>query len=77
MSANQIDAQILWQEWQTGGQTRLLAIDIIEGDRLVALLRQNGDLLTARYEKSSQAVQAGNETFEVALLFGREVAGHF
>ena len=28
-SADHVDAQILWQEWQTIGQARLLAVDII------------------------------------------------
>ena len=61
-SAAQIDAQILWQEWQTTGQARLLCVDIIEADRTLTLLRQNGDLLAARYRKSRQATLAGNET---------------
>jgi outer membrane protein TolC len=61
-SADQIDAQILWQEWQTIGQARLLSVDIIEADRTLALLRQNGELLAARYRKSRQAMLAGNET---------------
>jgi outer membrane protein TolC len=61
-SADQIDAQILWQEWQTIGQVRLLCVDIIEADRTLALLRQNGELLAGRYRKSRQAMMAGNET---------------
>lgn len=61
-SADQIDAQILWQEWQTIGQARLLSVDIIEADRTLALLRLNGELLAARYRKSRQAMLAGNET---------------
>ncbi|HEX3995900.1 MAG TPA: hypothetical protein VHX39_32425, partial [Acetobacteraceae bacterium] len=32
-SAGQVDAQILWQEWQVIGQARLLAVDIIEAER--------------------------------------------
>lgn len=65
-SADQVDAQILWQEWQTMGQVRLLAVDIIQGGRLIALLHRNSDLLAARYQKSKQAVQAGNETLSVS-----------
>ncbi len=61
-SAGQVDAQILWQEWQIIGQARLLAIDIIETGRLASLLVQNRELLAARYEKSRRAVAAGNET---------------
>jgi outer membrane protein TolC len=65
-SAAQIDAQILWQEWQVIGQARLLAVDIIEAERLLRLLTQNRDLLAARYNKSQQAVSAGNETLTVS-----------
>ena len=65
-AANQVDAQILWQEWQVIGQARLLAVDIIEADRIAALLARNRDLLAARYEKSRQAVAAGNETLTVS-----------
>ncbi len=65
-SAGQVDAQILWQEWQVIGQARLLAVDIIEADRSLALLARNRDLLAARYRKSQRAVAAGNETLTVS-----------
>jgi outer membrane protein TolC len=61
-SAGQVDAQILWQEWQVIGQARLLAVDLIEADRSLVLLASNRDLLAARYRKSQRAVAAGNET---------------
>jgi outer membrane protein TolC len=66
LTAAQIDAQILWQEWQVVGQARLLAVDIIEAERSLALLARNRDLFAARYNKSQQAVAAGNETLTVA-----------
>ena len=65
-AANQIDAQILWQEWQVIGQARLLAVDSIEAGRILALLARNRDLLAARYNRSRQAVAAGNETLMVS-----------
>jgi outer membrane protein TolC len=65
-SAAEIDAQILWQEWQVVGQARLLAVDIIEAERSLALLARNRDLFAARYNKSQQAVAAGNETLTVS-----------
>jgi outer membrane protein TolC len=65
-SAAQVDAQILWQEWQVIGQARLLAVDIIEAERLLALLARNRNLLAARYDRSRRAVEAGNETLAVA-----------
>jgi outer membrane protein TolC len=65
-SAAQVDAQILWQEWQVIGQARLLAVDIIETDRILALLARNRDLFAGRYDRSQRAVAAGNETLVVA-----------
>ena len=65
-AANQIDAQILWQEWQVIGQARLLSVDIIEAERILAVLAQTRDLLAARYDKSRLAVAAGNETLTVS-----------
>jgi outer membrane protein TolC len=64
--AGQVDAQILWQEWQVTGQARLLAVDLIEGQRSLTLLERNRDLLASRYDKSRRAVAAGNETLAVA-----------
>jgi len=58
-SSQQIDAQILWQEWQTINQARLLVVDIVQADRLLRLLRENRDLLRARYQKSQSAVTGG------------------
>ena len=40
-----MDAQIVWQEWQTAGQARLLAVDVIEGSQILALLQRQADLL--------------------------------
>jgi outer membrane protein TolC len=65
-SADQVDAQILWQEWQTIGQARLLTLDIVEAERSIALLRENRDLFASRYDKSRQAMEAGNETLTAA-----------
>jgi outer membrane protein TolC len=64
--ARQVDAQILWQEWQTLGQARLLAVDIIEAERLLDVLARNRDLFAGRYAKSQRAVAAGNETLTVS-----------
>jgi outer membrane protein TolC len=51
-----VDAQILWQEWQTVGQARLLAVDLIQGARLVRLLAANRDLLAGRTTRSQGAL---------------------
>lgn len=65
-SAAQVNAQILWQEWQVMGQARLLAVDIIEAARSLALLARNRDLLAGRYARVQRAVAAGNETLTVS-----------
>ncbi len=64
--ADQVDAQILWQEWQVIGQARLLAVDIIEARRVLALLARNRRLFAGRYLRSQRAVAAGNETLTVS-----------
>ena len=61
-AADQVDAQVLWQEWQVVGQVRLLAVDIIEGDRLLRLLQATQALLAGRSQRSQAAVDAGNAT---------------
>ncbi len=65
-NARSIEASLLWQEWQTIAQARLLAVDIIEGDRLLAVLRRNQDLVRARAETSRAALEAGNVTLSTA-----------
>lgn len=78
-SARQVDAQIVWQEWQTIGQARLLAVDIILGRRLEALLRRQVSLLSTRADQSAKAVAANNATLatfapDVAALQTARVA---
>ena len=78
-SARQVDAQIVWQEWQTIGQARLLAVDIMLGRRLEALLQRQAALLSARADQSAKAVAASNATLatlapDVAALQNARVA---
>ncbi len=61
-SGRQIDAQILWQEWQTVGQARLLVVDLIEGERNRQILTATRDLLAGRSARSQRALAAGNAT---------------
>ncbi len=65
-AAGQVDAQILWQEWQTVGQARLLAVELIDGARTLALYRQTQQLLAERNRHSQAALDAGNTTLSVA-----------
>jgi outer membrane protein TolC len=59
---DQVDAQLLWQEWQTAGQARLLAVDLIEGERTIRLLGRTRDLLADRAKLSEQALARGDTT---------------
>jgi outer membrane protein TolC len=61
-SARQVDAQIVWQEWQTAEQARLLAIDLMEGERTLGLLQATETLLAGRQSRSQAALAAGNAT---------------
>lgn len=56
----QVNASLLWQEWQVIGKARLLAVDIVEGDRLARLLGQSRDLFAGRYNTTRRAVAQGN-----------------
>jgi outer membrane protein TolC len=61
-TAQSADATVLWQEWQTIGKARLAAIDLIEGDKQLALLRSNAALWQERLQRNRQALQQGDAT---------------
>jgi len=74
---HQVDAQILWQEWQVVGQARLLAVQLIEEKNTLGLLHELGTLLTQRVAQRQIAVDAGDATYamlapELAALAGAE-----
>jgi outer membrane protein TolC len=58
----QVDASILWQEWQTMTQAGLLAIDLIEGAKSRLLLQNVADLLGERSAREQHALAGGNAT---------------
>ncbi len=66
-AGRQIDAQLLWQEWQVIGQARLLAVDLIEGERQRATLGQSRTLLADRYRHTSRALAQGNATLTTVI----------
>jgi outer membrane protein TolC len=68
-SVLQVDADILWQEWQVAGQARLLAVDLIEGQRSVSILTQALDLLAGRGQRVEIALAAGNLTLADAAPY--------
>ena len=59
-TADEVDASLLWEEWQTIGKARLLVIDLVEGQRQLELQQQALDLLTKRESRITQAIGAGN-----------------
>ncbi len=61
-AALQVDASVLWQEWQTIGKARLLFVDIVEGDKRRRLLEETSAVLAARLAREQQALAQGNAT---------------
>jgi outer membrane protein TolC len=64
--ARQVDAQILWQEWQVNGQAKLLAVDIIQGETGLRVLTQAYDLLSELEARLRAAQSAGLVTLTEA-----------
>jgi outer membrane protein TolC len=60
--ALQVDASLLWQEWQLIGKARLLAVDLIEGVKTRQVLVENRDLLMDRFNRGNKAMAEGNAT---------------
>lgn len=59
-TADEVDASLLWEQWQTLGQARLLVIDLVEQDRLIKLQQQALDMLSQRESRILHQVDAGN-----------------
>lgn len=64
-AAFQIDADLLWQEWQLVGRVRLLYVDIVEGERLRRVLAANQKLLADRYRRGRNALATGDVDLSV------------
>ncbi|HET8613756.1 MAG TPA: TolC family protein [Sphingomonas sp.] len=65
-SARQVDADLLWQEWQTAGQARQLAVDLILEQRNIAELRRAYDLLSHRKDVAEKALAQHDITLMTA-----------
>lgn len=61
-AASEISATLLWQEWQTIGKARLLAVDIISGEREKRLIVQTRKFMQERFNLTNAAVKEGNAT---------------
>ena len=56
----QVDARVLWQEWQTAAQARLLFVQIVEGDRALAIQRESSALFAERNRRVQAALARGD-----------------
>lgn len=61
-AAQSVDAGLLWQEWQTIGKARLLAVDLVIGDRQQQLLGRTLAVLEGRLDRERRALTQGNTT---------------
>ena len=65
-AAAQVDASLLWQEWLTVGQARLLVVDLVEGEQLATVQRHSLDLQQQRSNRMRQSVVDGNHDLATA-----------
>ena len=70
-SAQAVDADLLWQEWQTLAKARLQAVDIIEGARQLDLLHSNSTLWNEQLERDRRALAQADTTL---VAFAPELA---
>ena len=61
---NQSELQLLWKEWQTVAQARLLFVRNIEGERSLRLLEDERALFADRQARLRRAFDAGNVTVD-------------
>lgn len=62
----QTDLNLLWQEWQTVGQARLLFARSLGQQQLLAVLQKERAVLYSRYRRTQQALAQGNFTLDAA-----------
>ena len=63
-TALQVDADLVWQEWQAISRAQTLAIDVVEQGRLLANFEQTLDALSQRASITAAAVRQGNATLQ-------------
>jgi outer membrane protein TolC len=61
-AAREIDSSLLWQEWQTVAKARLLAVDLMEGEKLRQVIGQNGAQLQELLTRNRDALTRGDTT---------------
>ncbi|MDE2303291.1 MAG: TolC family protein, partial [Sphingomonadales bacterium] len=65
-AAAQVDAELLWQEWQVAGQARQLAVELIAREAERPLLAEAAALLERRDRVTRAALGAGHVTLASA-----------
>ena len=63
-----VNADLLWQEWQVVSQARLLFTRLTAQQALISQLQHSENLLASRYQRSQQALAAGNVTIDFASV---------
>jgi outer membrane protein TolC len=61
-AALQVDASVLWEEWQLIGKARLAVFDIVQKEKLRRVLVQYREALQGRYDRGRKALADGNAT---------------
>ena len=61
-----VNLELLWQEWQVVSQARLLFTRLTAQEALMKQLQAARNLLADRYQRSQQALAAGNVTLDFA-----------
>jgi outer membrane protein TolC len=61
-AALQVDASVLWEEWQLIGKARLLVFDLVQGEKLRRVLLAYRDVLQSRFDRGRKALADGNAT---------------
>jgi outer membrane protein TolC len=58
---------VLWQEWQTIAKARLLAVDLVEGEKLRQLLEENATQLQDLLARNRDALAQGDTTLTALI----------
>jgi outer membrane protein TolC len=61
-AALQVDASVLWEEWQLIGKARLLVFDLVQGEKLHRTLVAYRNVLQDRFERGRKALSENNTT---------------
>lgn len=72
-TAMQVDANVVWQEWQTISQSQTFAIDLIMQGRFLRRLKTTLDLLQRRSDFGTQSLTQGNVTLQTVAPFVAEL----